>query len=368
MASTELFIPDKIKVGFQKRSGTYNGMLAYVIYFDKKGVLRKELSWNSWRDQKIDDVEHENVPTEGFVLNKKVGGYKSDWNYRSAYVRIYDPRGFEFEITIENLLFILAECDCNKGKGLSGKFVYSWDGKDLVLLPVSSSNYIESQKYTKKQENKIGAKSLKIGESYKKKKKGNTVLTYLGHHKYYESLDLKDKEKSIKKKHVFSDGKSIIHFNNVSHLSEKISDYDGNLSKHSDLLKKHPGFWEWVSFELKDVVDTRNQAGCNSEYNNYKALKISDNKYNVYVAYTKEIYSYEFEFKNGVLYYSDTIRKYIDHQPYSYRRVENTFSKISYDEFKNYKNNNLCLVGTKANGDQYYIGCKNTIYKLQGKV
>lgn len=35
------FIPEKIKVGYQKRQDTYTGKLSYIIYYDKKGVLRK---------------------------------------------------------------------------------------------------------------------------------------------------------------------------------------------------------------------------------------------------------------------------------------------------------------------------------------
>ena len=104
-----IFIPNKINVGYQNREGTYTGKLAYVIYYDERGKLRKETSWQNWRDKNIPNNEYENVPTEGFVLNKKVGGYKSDWNFRQTYSRIYDPRGFEFEITIDNLLWIL-EC------------------------------------------------------------------------------------------------------------------------------------------------------------------------------------------------------------------------------------------------------------------
>lgn len=100
------FIPSKIKIGFQKRSDTYTGKLAYIIYYDNLGVLRKEKSWEGWRDKKITPQEIENVPTEGFMLNRQAGGCKSDWNYRQAYCRIWDPRGFEFEITIDNLLWI----------------------------------------------------------------------------------------------------------------------------------------------------------------------------------------------------------------------------------------------------------------------
>ena len=40
----QLFIPSRICVGAQKREGTYTGKLAYVIYYDLKGVRRKEKS------------------------------------------------------------------------------------------------------------------------------------------------------------------------------------------------------------------------------------------------------------------------------------------------------------------------------------
>jgi hypothetical protein len=40
------------------------------------------------------------------------------------HIVVYDPRGFEFEISIPNLLYILQECTSTKGKGLDGEFVY----------------------------------------------------------------------------------------------------------------------------------------------------------------------------------------------------------------------------------------------------
>lgn len=145
--------------------------MAYVIYTDEKGKLRKEASWNSWRDDKIEPKEFDNIPTSGFVLNKKVGDYVSDWNHRQAYVRVYDPRDFEFEITIENLLYILENASSIKGKGLEGEFTYGWDGKDLVLLPVDSPDYKEIIEFNEiVHENKtIKAKDLIIGATYKTK-------------------------------------------------------------------------------------------------------------------------------------------------------------------------------------------------------
>ena len=175
-----IFIPKTINVGYQNRNDTYTGKLAYVIYYDEKGKLRKETSWNSWRDKDILNDEFENVPTEGFVLNKKAGDYSTGWDHRHAYCRVYDPRGFEFEISIENLLYILENVNCIRGKGLEGEFVYGWDGKDLVLMPVESPDYKEISEFNKIVHNNecIKAKDLIIGATYLTKDNKNWI--YMG--------------------------------------------------------------------------------------------------------------------------------------------------------------------------------------------
>lgn len=185
--STTIFVPQKINVGFQEREDTYTGKLAYVIYYDQKGKLRKETSWNNWRDHDIPNLEFDNVPTKGFVLNKKVGDYSGSWgNHRQAYCRIYDPRDFEFEITINNLLYILEHCSCSPGKGLDGEFVYAWDGKDLVLLPVESPDYIEIAEYSSRIKNskQFKGKDLIIGATYLNR--NNEEIIYMGRYDCYD--------------------------------------------------------------------------------------------------------------------------------------------------------------------------------------
>src|ERR1035437_2183816 len=144
-----IYLPEKIRVGFVERSDTYTKKLGYVFYYDNKGNLRKEKSCESWRDKKIEPMEFSNRPTSGFVLNKNAGGYSSGWDHRQAYCRVFDPRNFEFEITIPNLLYILQNTDCLKGKGLSGDFVYGWDGTDLLLVPTSAPEYTDIEDYSK---------------------------------------------------------------------------------------------------------------------------------------------------------------------------------------------------------------------------
>ena len=179
--ANNIFIPEKIKVGFQKREDTYTKKLAYVIYYDEKGKLRKETSWESWRDNKITPLDLNNEPMSGFVLNKKVGGVGySSWDARKTYVRVYDPRDFEFEISIPNLLFILENSNSIKGKGLEGDFVYGWSGTELLLVPTSSPDFKQLMNYSKTMHSKdhIKSKELKIGATYTHKK--NVNMIYMG--------------------------------------------------------------------------------------------------------------------------------------------------------------------------------------------
>ncbi len=183
---SSVFIPKKIKVGFQKRTDTYTQKLAYVIYYDQKNKLRKETSWEGWRDKNIDPEDYDNEPTSGFVLNKKVGGYQYHYDMRQTYVRVFDPRGFEFEITIPNLLYILENTSAIKGKGLEGDFVYGWDGKDLLLIPTSAPEYQEMQKMatTLYEGESIKAKDLVIGHTYGTA--NGTQCVYMGKSDYWE--------------------------------------------------------------------------------------------------------------------------------------------------------------------------------------
>lgn len=263
MDNKQVLIPSKIRVGFQKREDTYTKKLAYVIYYDTKGKIRKEGSWQSWRDKNIDPVEYENTPTEGFVLNKNVGGYKSDWNYRSAHIRVYDPRDFEFEISLENLLYILSCGDCTRGKGLEGKFVYAWDGTELVLLPENSETYKVSVSYTSLQNLTIRAKTLVPGHSYITKKQ--EILVYIG------KLD-------------------------------KYSNYKSGWRPDEHVTKLHV-FWNVSDNDWSFHKDMKNLAAVHSDVvvSNYAELRNSyhNSEYGTPVK-SLEIVKYCFSFKNGL--------------------------------------------------------------------
>lgn len=203
--NTSLFLPKEIKVGYQERKGTYTGKLAYIIYIDEKGVVRKEKSFDGWRNKDLGADQYANEPMSGFVLNKKAGGYDTGWNHRQTYVRIYDPRGFEFEVSVENLLYILDNTSSIIGKGLEGEFVYAWSGTELVLLPVNAPEYESLKELNDLRHKKdyIKAKDLKVGNTYLTK--DNRQLVYLGKFdEYSHSRKTLIPEKSTRKKFWFS--------------------------------------------------------------------------------------------------------------------------------------------------------------------
>lgn len=305
--NSQLFIPKKCKVGFNLREDTYTGKLGYIIAYDGK-KWRKEYSWNNWIQkpgqkvfvgwgknldgtpnyQRIEKelgnevlpIEFDNVPTSGFILNKKVGGYKSDWNMRQTYARVYDPRGFEFEINIVNLLYILETCNCLRGKGLEGDFVYSWDGKDLVLLPCSSWEYEKANNYTNLQNQKISAKNLILGGSYKTKKEKDVV--YIGRYFWYE-INLygrsENKSRTGKKYHIFTsdDGKSFDLKSNVDFLAQQNSVEP--VSNYADIIEnfqKNTHSSKIVKFE---TVPCEFDLTTDSKYNYYDRGGLKKSKY-----------------------------------------------------------------------------------------
>ena len=71
MLTSNLYIPKKIHVGYQLRDDTYTGKLAYIIYEDETGVIRKKASWDNWINKTLEQHVFDNVPTR-YIFNKGV--------------------------------------------------------------------------------------------------------------------------------------------------------------------------------------------------------------------------------------------------------------------------------------------------------
>jgi hypothetical protein len=318
---SKLYIPKKLKVGFQKRDDCYLKTLAYVIYWDDKGVLRKEKSWEGWRDKKIDPIEVENKPCGNFTLNKDVHRDGGDFGVGRNHIRVYDDRGIEFEITPENLVFILMHTNCVK-RSLEGEFVYSYFGQDLVLLPTNCQDYKASAEFTKLQGEKVGAKNFTPGHWYLTK--DQKELMYLGRYDWYEwkaekvgekprgylyrgktTEDINHYFRRCKKRHIFiSKDKKVEPHSDGGKISRQLTDsvdddYVGNLElflgsfnsgavENIELEEFEPNILD-RAIEFSEIAyhtgshDYRDYNKCHnfSDYNFFSAEKSGDT-YNIY--------------------------------------------------------------------------------------
>lgn len=317
-----MFIPKKINVGFQERRDTYSGKLAYVIYYDEKNKLRKEGSWNSWRDNKIPNEEFINEPTSGFVLNRKAGGGRWGWNPRQTYVRVYDPRGWEFELTVPNLLFLLENTNSIKGKGLEGEFVYAWEGKDLVLLPVDS---IEYKEFKIQSDILFGGSTVKASEL----KEGHTYLnksgekyTYLGKHFSYNSN---------KKVFWFAH-----HYASIIYLTTKTSVTNFLVLEDTSFDGKHPDYLDMLELmQHSEEFSPIDESKCLIEPIPYEVIEAElkrgsinfpfykNNNYRYYVVGDRTI--------NNMVY--DKVK--IEHYNHYYGLNKTSTEKITFEEFYN---------------------------------
>lgn len=270
-----LFVPTKCRVGFQEREGTFTKKLAYVIYYGPKGDLRKEKSWTGWCHKPGDSTgygknahkvsedvapyDFENVPTSGFVLNK--GHTRYSWSHfggKSSVIRIYDPRGIEFEITPENLVALMMHTDCSK-REIQGELVYAWNRGDLMLLPCSSDEYKAAMSFTVLQGKRVSARDLKEGFTYITKKEDHVV--YLGRHKWYEVKReyYEDAARVGKKHHIFCDleGKNFRPVKSVTSTvaAQASESHHEQYSKWVDKYLKSPEANGIVGWEKRPITD-----------------------------------------------------------------------------------------------------------------
>lgn len=158
-----LIIPEEILVKSSLSSDTLSGNFGVMNYERTNGSILKENSWNNIKC----DAEHrfKNVPTNGFTIYNKIGYWQSEYSPNN--IKVSDPRGFDFYISVMNLLDILTYSDIIENK-ICGSLVHSWDKYgNYHLLPVSSEIYKESSDIMKKRTiDKYTSKDLIPGNKY----------------------------------------------------------------------------------------------------------------------------------------------------------------------------------------------------------
>lgn len=183
---TTMFIPETIKAGFRKNSYSFTKKEAFLLAMNENGKYRELKSFQNMIDPRIGTEEFQNIPVKGFQLNRSTVNFPRPWHQRNKSALIYDPRGFEMEITFENLLYILEHTKQMEEE----EFVYGWFGSVVTLLPINSYEYKEVMEKKKKMEALpvITAKNLVVGATYLFE--DDTKMVYLGKFHEYETYDV----------------------------------------------------------------------------------------------------------------------------------------------------------------------------------
>ena len=171
-----LTIPKNIVVGYRSS----DKMQGFVTYHQGK-ALAKSKGWESWRDAKIDPREFENKPTFGFVITGITSYYSTGigLNSKQAYCKIYDPRGFETHVYLENIIELIRNTNCVKGY-IEEELLYCWENGDIRLLSTKSPSYISTKKMEEDRiKARISGKTLVPGLRYEIKDNPNGAY-YLG--------------------------------------------------------------------------------------------------------------------------------------------------------------------------------------------
>jgi hypothetical protein len=198
MATT---IPKKLYVTIQYRKDASEGLLGFASPYTKDAAFEKrKVTQDQWaygrsakftidandeiigefnedatfRGTKLDALMLfaagcypkilDNVPLEGFEISKNVrrsGGWSGPGN---VLWRIADPRGYELEISSENLAKIL-DCTTIIDGVIQGKCTWGRDGSKNILLPEASAPYKEANELTELIDANITIKDITPGDT-----------------------------------------------------------------------------------------------------------------------------------------------------------------------------------------------------------
>jgi hypothetical protein len=194
MSSLTIKLFDKAYVGFVNRHTESGAPLGFLTPYGTDSAAQKRMatidSWVTRNKSSLKAVVIDNTPVSGFRIADAArrGGWRST---KQTMIRIEDPRGFELEISVENMVRIMSENTVINGE-IMVPCMWGRDGTENVLLPTTSEPYQDAIKNTEREKQSVNLRSVKPG--YRVELKDGRIGTYYGsfhvlnltHHGRYE--------------------------------------------------------------------------------------------------------------------------------------------------------------------------------------
>lgn len=280
-----------LTIGFQSRSDTYSGMLGFIVPTSEE---KSNKNFTRWVDQKIPLKRIINEPIPGFVFNKNI---KRNFTYStSEKMRVFHPEGFEFEITMNNLSFIIANANINAQEIMS-PCVLAWFRGSVHLVPVNTE---EGQEIIKVNALEKEVSHLSVGEIIEIKKK---QYIYLGNRNYlgiskHTLFNIKDKNY-----HSFSKLPEYTSLNkkeDASHYISQLTKLD-SIRKSNKKISRKVTTNSILSFLYHELNNNKPNFKNKTQELNYlvSLLQLLGNYANNF--YFKEEVLYEYRTKNDII-------------------------------------------------------------------
>lgn len=169
-----LWRENEVPLGFLTPDGTDSGALK------RKQTVDNWVRSNQQHRSKIpiDKTTIKNELLSGFKLSNST----RRWTTQNVVWRVIDPRGFEIEISSENLMTLMSDTTIIRGEIL-GKLIYGRTAGSNVLLHENSEEYIDAMKMTEVVSSVISIKDIKPG--YEVSLHNGMELQYFG---YYHTI------------------------------------------------------------------------------------------------------------------------------------------------------------------------------------
>jgi hypothetical protein len=149
---------------------------AYMTHYEDNAAGRKrQAQVDGWSRGKMKSVIIENKPMIGFRVSR--GLRRLGWSHHATSVRIEDPRGFEVDISVSNMMMLTDNNLLENGEILR-ECVWGRDGGMNVLLPVNSQPYLQATENTERMASTVNSRSVQLGDTVLLK--NGTQGRYLG--------------------------------------------------------------------------------------------------------------------------------------------------------------------------------------------
>jgi hypothetical protein len=189
MANLEIKLFDKLYVGFQKRNTESGSPLGFLTPWGEdaasKGRMATVDKWAS--SSKLKSIVIDNVPVTGFRISDHAR--RGGWRGGSTVIQIEDPRGFELQITVDNMIQIMNNNICVNGE-IQIPCVWGRDGKENILLPINSEPYENAMENTERLKQTVSMRSVKIGNKIEMKD-GRVGIYYGAYYQIMRDIDTK---------------------------------------------------------------------------------------------------------------------------------------------------------------------------------